>query len=320
MRAVNLIPADQRSSAVSVPSQSGGAVYILLAAIAGLVLLVVLYGSASHQVTTKRSEAKSLSAQAQSVEAEANRLTPYTAFVTLHDERVQALAQLVGTRFDWAHAFHELGRVLPTDVVLSSVQGTIASSAPTGSSGSGSSGTSSGSSASVSTNASSGAVKSATPAGSVPALTLTGCTVSQSEVAVTLARLRLIDGVTNVQLQNSAKSGSSGSSSGSGGGAGATTGPCPPGGPTFSAQISFSALPTPSTGGTAGAPIPVASTSTRSGSGARSSEPSGSGSHTTSAPTGRVGTTRTAASTKPGRSVSSPTASISTHKTAKGSR
>ena len=31
----------------------------------------------------------------------------------MHEQRVQAVDQLVDSRFDWAHAFHELGRVLP---------------------------------------------------------------------------------------------------------------------------------------------------------------------------------------------------------------
>ena len=61
--------------------------------------------------------------QAQSVEAQASQLSSYTSFIALHDERVNDISQLIGTRFDWPHVFYELGRVLPTDVSLSSVQG-----------------------------------------------------------------------------------------------------------------------------------------------------------------------------------------------------
>ena len=56
-----------------------------------------------------------------------------------------------------------------------------------------------------STAAASAAVTSATPPGSVPTFTLSGCATSQTEVAQTLQRLRLIDGVSNVTLQSSTK-------------------------------------------------------------------------------------------------------------------
>ena len=46
---------------------------------------------------------------------------------------------------------------------------------------------------------------SATPPGSVPTFTLTGCATSQTAVAQTLERLRLIDGVSEVTLQSSTK-------------------------------------------------------------------------------------------------------------------
>ena len=58
-------------------------------------------------------------------------------------------------------------------------------------------------------------VTSATPPGSVPTFTLGGCATSQSEVALTLQRLRLIDGVGDVSLKSSTKAGSSANSSSS---------------------------------------------------------------------------------------------------------
>jgi hypothetical protein len=84
-------------------------------------------------------------------------------------------------------------------------------------------------------------VTSATPPGSIPTITLGGCATSQAEVALTLQRLRLIDGVGKVSLESSAKSTGAASASAS-----ATS--CA-GGPTFSAQITFEALPGPPTSG-----------------------------------------------------------------------
>jgi hypothetical protein len=80
-------------------------------------------------------------------------------------------------------------------------------------------------------------VTSATPPGSIPTLALSGCTVTQSEVAVTLARLRLINGVDEVHLNSSSKSGATSGGS-SGGSCGSDT-------PTFSIQVTFNELPTP---------------------------------------------------------------------------
>ena len=287
MRAVNLIPADQRSGGVgAVRGQSDGAAFIVLGLLAGLAILVFLYGSARHEISTKKAEAAKLSAQAQSTEAQASKLAPYTDFTSLHDERVKDIEQLVGTRFDWSHAFHEIGRVIPTDVSLSSIQGSVGGGAAVSSTPA----------------ASTGSTGSATPAGSVPVITITGCTVSQSEVAVTLARLRLIDGVNEVDLQSSSKSGS-GSSSGSGSGSSGSS--CSEKDPVFTAQITFTPLPTPSSGsGSSGSSTAAAPGSTSAA--ATNTQPS-----TTTAPTTTTQpstTTTSSPSTTPTSSSSSSTA------------
>lgn len=235
MRAVNLIPSDQRSGGVRVATgQSEGAAFIVLGLIVGLALLAFLYGKAKSEVSSARSEVAKVTAQAQATEAKANQLAPYTNFNTLYEERAKDVSQLIGTRFDWAHAFHELGRVLPTNVSLNSVTGTIGSA--TGSSGSAPKTTSTAGAAASGTS-----VGSATPPGSVPTLVLAGCTSSQSAVAIALSQLRLIDGVSEVTLQSSTKSTSSGSG---GNGSGSNGSSCPV---TFSTTVTFTALPVPST-------------------------------------------------------------------------
>lgn len=239
MRAVNLIPAEQRAGAGGMTGRSDGAAYMVLGVLAGIVIMALLYGSASHQIGNKRKEIASLTGQVQNVETEANQLSSYTSFIALHDERVQDISNLINTRFDWPHVFHELGRVLPTDVSLSSVQGSIGAATASSASATTPDPT-------ATTTATSSSVASATPPGSVPILNLSGCTVSQSEVAVTLARLRLIDGVTEVHLNSSSKSGSTGGS-------------CGENTPSFTVQVTFTALPAPTASGSA-APSGAAST------------------------------------------------------------
>ena len=233
MRAVNLLPVEQRTGqSVGVGRSQGGA-YALLVLVGGLALMAFLYGEAKHQVSSRRAQVASLNEQAQQAQTSAERLAPYTSFIALRNQRMQAVETLIDSRFDWAHVLHEFGRVLPSQASISSLSGTIgaagssvsvapaATSAPTPGAGAGSS----------------TSAASVTPPGSVPTFTLAGCATSQSAVALTLERLRLIDGVNEVTLQSS----TAGTSS-SGGGA-SLAGACSGHDASFSATVSFDPLP-----------------------------------------------------------------------------
>ncbi len=250
MRAVNLIPANQRASAGPGAGRSGGGAYFVLGLLGGLAVLALLYGLAAHQVSSRSAKVASLNAKAQAAQARATALAPYTSFAAMREQREQAVDTLVNSRFDWAHAFHELGRVLPSNVSLSSLIGTVGSTSGTSSS-------STSSSAKTSATASSSSVSSATPPGSVPVFTLSGCATSQAGVALTLDRLRLMDGVSEVTLQSSTKaapngSGASSTSSGSG------TGACEV---AFNMQITFDGLPSVSAESSSGSTATTVSTS-----------------------------------------------------------
>jgi Tfp pilus assembly protein PilN len=226
MRAVNLIPADQRESAGGLAGRSGGVALGVVVLVAGLAVMAFMYGSAKHDESSSRGELAKVQAELSTARTEAGRATPYTGFVAMADQRVQYFSQLVAARFDWSHAFNELGRVLPKDATLTSLHGQVGAA---------------GAAPSSPSSAASGATPtSATPAGSTPSFALGGCATSQSEVAQTLQRLRLIDGVAAVELQSSAKSGSGGSSSSAG-----PTGACPPNAAVFSVQVTFVGLPSP---------------------------------------------------------------------------
>ena len=124
MKAVNLIPSDERRGA-TVVGRSQGAAYGVVGLIAGLAILALMWGVAHHQTSSRRAEAASLSAQTARAQESASKLTPYTSFISMREQREQAVSQLVDSRFDWAHAFHELGRVLPIEASISSLEGTI---------------------------------------------------------------------------------------------------------------------------------------------------------------------------------------------------
>ncbi len=244
MRAVNLIPKDQRSGNSVGAGRSEGGAYAVLVLLAAVAVLAVLYGKAHRDVTSRKAEAVTINAKAAHAQAEASQLAPYTSFVALRQQREQAVVALVNSRFDWAHAFHEFGRVLTPQTQIATLDGSIASSgsapgsapAPAaGASAATAATTAPGAAPAASTTgaaAASATVSSATPAGSVPIFNLTGCATSQDAVAQMLNRLRLIDGVSTVTLQSSTKSGGAGS-----------TGGCPVGGPSFSVTVAFVGLP-----------------------------------------------------------------------------
>ena len=235
MRAVNLIPSDQRPGAGGTYGRSGGVAYALVGLACGLVVMCALWLMARKDMTNANAQVSQITAQAQQAQNEATALASYNTFVSTSNARVSGIEQLAQDRFDWAHAFHELGRVLPFDVTLQNVTGSMA--------GATSSSAPSAPSAPTGTTGASGAsaVTSATPAGGVPTFAITGCTANQARVAYMLQRLALIDGVTNVTLGKSTF-----------GGAGDTT--ASPGcDDAFDVTLTFNALPTVSASAATGA-------------------------------------------------------------------
>jgi Tfp pilus assembly protein PilN len=261
MRAVNLIPADQRGDAGGGGGRSGGGVYVVLGLLGGLAVMALLYGLAAHQVSSRRSDVATLTAEAQQAQARAAQLAPYTSFLAMREQRVQAVSTLVDSRFDWAHAFHELGRVLPANKIsLTSLDGTVGSGSGPGATPAAATSSPAGASTTAASGSSASSVTSATPPGSIPTFTLTGCATSQAEVALMLERLRLIEGVKEVTLQSSTQSSTKSSSSAGGSGSGS----CAGGQPAFSAQVVFVALPnvTNSASGSSGSATTVAASAT----------------------------------------------------------
>ncbi len=244
MKAVNLIPVEQRERTSGYANRSGGVAYVLLGLLVCVALLALLYGVARHDAAGKEAEVAHYRSEAQRVQAQVTRLSPYKSFVSLREGREKNVRELVNSRFDWAHALSEFTRVLPLGVSISTLEGCVVQPSPSGGESSGCSGNSS---SSASKSASAGGVSSATPAGSVPHFTLAGCALSQSLVSHVLTDLRLMDGAKEVELASAQKSSSSGGGSSS-------SGSCGAGDVSFSVKVTFEPLPTPP----ASAPAPPA--------------------------------------------------------------
>jgi Tfp pilus assembly protein PilN len=260
MRAVNLIPSDQQRGAGGAAGKSGGGAYILLGALALIVVLAASYVVSGKSVNDKKAQLADTSQQAAAAEAKAASLTSYTKFASIRAKRVETVSQLAASRFDWAHALREVSRVLPENAWLTSLTATT--------------------SPSVSVGGGSGALRATLD---VPAIQLQGCTTSQASVAKLIARLRLVDGVQRVSLEDSTKgqesSGTTVSDAGSAG-----SGDCRGGHakfPVFNVDVFFvpngAAVPTTAgTATTAAATSPVPGSTTAPGTTASTTTPASS--------------------------------------------
>jgi Tfp pilus assembly protein PilN len=187
MKAVNLLPADQRgaakAAAAPTPGSSAGSAgaFAVLGALALGVVAIAGYVLTGNTINERQAKLDSLTAQEQAIEAKVGDLKPYADFAQLASARVATIKDLAGRRFDWDQTLADLSRAIPANVTVSSLSADVGS-------GSGSSGGSS--------------LRGAIAA---PAISLTGCTTSQREVARLMARLRNVDGVTRVSLSRSAK-------------------------------------------------------------------------------------------------------------------
>ena len=230
MRAVNLIPTDARRGGAA-PARSGGAVYVLLGVLAIAVVALASYVLTQNSISDRQAQLAKVKRDADTAQATATALAPYRQFAQLSRTRVETVRSLASSRFDWERAMRDLALVMPDNVWLTSFTGTVAPGINFG--GAGATGSSD-----------TGTLRSSQQ---VPAVELVGCTENQAEVARVMARLRLVQGVTQVSLASSEKSDVSTAAGGSGA-AGATTGgtDCRNGSPKFpqfSMVVFFKALP-----------------------------------------------------------------------------
>ncbi len=199
MRPINLIPIEERRGARK-PMRGGPVAYIvlgaLLAALVGVILLVVANG----QISDRTTEVAQLKEQTAAAEAQASRLAAYTQFHEVHNQRTLTVSNLANSRFDWERVMRQLALVIPTDVWLTNLTGTVRPDVSVG-------------------NGENISLRDSIPG---PALEMVGCAAGQEAVARFVTVLRDIDGVTRVGIQSSelpagSSSGEGGSTSASGG-------------------------------------------------------------------------------------------------------
>ena len=195
MRAVNLIPAEERRGGAGGSGRSGGAVYGLLVILGMLLLAFGAYAVLSRQIADREDELVRLRAETEQVSARVAALKPYGEFAALSSQRVSALRTLAEARLDWERVLRELAVALPGAARLSSLDASAA--APGAAGGTAPAGAQASAASPPPTGAQAPAGGQA-PAG--PTLTLTGCLPTDRDVADMLVRLRQMSGVRAVDL------------------------------------------------------------------------------------------------------------------------
>jgi Tfp pilus assembly protein PilN len=214
VRPVNLIPPDLRRGD-SAPLRTGPLAYIVVGALALALAGVTMLVLASNEVSEKKEELATLQREDAAAKARAEKLAPYTQFKAMSEQRVETVASLADSRFDWPRVMRELALILPDDVLLSDL------SAGAGAAEGGSEGL--------------GGIQG-------PSLEMNGCTTTQDAVARFITALKDIDGVTRVGLESTA-AGEGGESQGDNSNACAASGFAT----EFSLVVAFDAAPVPVT-------------------------------------------------------------------------
>jgi Tfp pilus assembly protein PilN len=183
MRAVNLLPRQHVEQKRERPNT-----VVLLAAIGGAaVVLVLVAGTLVANRSVNRQQQALTSARAVLAVTPSHELSAQTqAFrqqvLSQREQRSLALASALGKRVAWDRVLRRFALVLPSDVWLTSLTGTVPLDPAA-------------------------AATTTTTSGSLPTaateLTIVGSTYSQDSVARLLERLSVVPDLKNVQLQNS---------------------------------------------------------------------------------------------------------------------
>jgi Tfp pilus assembly protein PilN len=201
MRAVNLIPSERRhGGGAGGGGRSGGAVYLVLGTLAALVIMLALSAVEGKGVKDKEAQAAVVNINADAAEAQANSLASYANFAALKNARIDTVASLAKSRFDWSDTMRDVAGTIPSNVWITKLVGTV--------------------SPAVSIEGAGGGTAELRAKISAPAIEILGCTTTQQSVARMMSQMRALQGVQRVSLSSSEKA----DTAGGGGAAGDSAG------------------------------------------------------------------------------------------------
>src|SRR5262245_33176893 len=159
----------------------GPLAYIIVGALALALVGVIAVALTSKQISDKESEKQNLEVELDAATAKAQSLRPFSDFRGVQETRTATVASLAQSRFDWERVMRELALVIPHDIWLIKLTGTVTPQVQI----------------------EGGADIPTRESVAGPALEIIGCGPSQDAVAGFLASLEDIDGVTRVGVRSS---------------------------------------------------------------------------------------------------------------------
>jgi Tfp pilus assembly protein PilN len=180
VRPVNLIPPEEQRGERT-PMRTGNVSYLLVGALALALIGVTAVALTSKSIADRKAERQSLQNELAAATARADSLRAFTDFRYVQQARTSTVASLAESRFDWRRVLEELSRVIPSDVWLISMTGTVSPAVQI-------------------ENGSDLTTRGSVPG---PALEIVGCAPDQNAVAGFLSSLEDIDGVTRVGIESS---------------------------------------------------------------------------------------------------------------------
>jgi Tfp pilus assembly protein PilN len=182
VRPVNLIPPEERRGELA-PLRTGVLSYAIVGVLGLALLGVVAIVLTGNSISEKESDLASLEARKLAADQRAHELAPYGELAALAQSRTETVVDLAESRFDWERVMNELALVIPENVWLDSLTGTVSPGVVLEAEGAGETATD--------------------PSITGPSLQISGCATGQVAVAGFIAALKDIDGVTRVGMQQS---------------------------------------------------------------------------------------------------------------------
>jgi Tfp pilus assembly protein PilN len=178
MKRINLLPPEQRAKA----SRERGLLWAILILVAVVVALGLVYVWQNGQVNDKQAELDGLTAETAAVQQQAAALAPYAAIQTTRTNMTQTAKGIYASRVPWSTILQEVSLVIPENVRLQSLSGTVPATMLPGP-----------------------AVPPAadTAAAVTPDITFTGTTYTHKDVAEFMTRLGLIPQLMGITLTSS---------------------------------------------------------------------------------------------------------------------
>lgn len=178
MRSVNLIPPEDRRGDRA-PMRTGNLSYVLVGGLALLLIAVAAAAFTSKQISDRESDKQVLQQELDEATARADSLSAFANFRAIQEARTATISSLAESRFDWERVIHELSLILPGDISLTNLTGTV----------------------SPDVTVENAAEIPSRDGVTGPALELIGCAPSEDSVAGLMAALEDIDGVTRVGIE-----------------------------------------------------------------------------------------------------------------------